>query len=200
MTEESCLQAKPFGVDFQNLAFEISRSRKNESDIHLPTEQFQSIRSPNGTQLIIERTDLSRTLPTTWMLIDAKINHSIILIEREEGRKSIQTGNVTVIFNHRVRWDDLSDRLSTTRPSISSLLVIGIALSMPRLSSKRCLISSRVHYLCSLLLPRRSILDLFDLVHRMCSSHVNCSVPMLLTWSVNVRSSILWCITRYRSM
>jgi hypothetical protein len=103
MTEESCLRAKPFGVDFQNLAFEIYRSWKNESVIHLPTEQFQSLRSPNDTQLIIERTDLSRTLPTTLMLIDAKVNHSIILIEQEERRKSIQTGNVTVIFHHRVR-------------------------------------------------------------------------------------------------
>ena len=93
-----------------------------------------------------------------------------------------------------------ADRLDTARTSVSSLLVIGIALSMPRLSSKRCLISSRVHHLCSLLLPRRSILDLFDLVRRMCFSHVNCFVPMVLTWSVNVHSSILWCITRYRSM
>ena len=149
MTEVSCLRARPFGIDFQNLAFEIYRSWGNESRIHLPTDRFQSIRSPNDTQLIVERSDSIQILPKSLMLIDTKINHSIILIEQDEQRSSTQTANVTVIFTHQVRLNDFSLE-KITHECISFFLVIRITVSMPCLRSGRCRVSPRVHSLCSL--------------------------------------------------
>jgi hypothetical protein len=98
-TFQSC---KSFGIDFQNLAFEIYIPRKNESQFHL-LSYIQS------NQIIIHRTDIIKenfreNLP--MMIIDTKIsnskNKSIILIEQENDLNSIQTANVTIIFNHQV--------------------------------------------------------------------------------------------------
>jgi hypothetical protein len=102
MTFQSCLLIKSFGIDFQNLAFEIYIPMKNESQFYL----FSQIQS---NQIIIDRTDIIKenfraNLP--MMIIDTKIfnskNKSIILIEQENDLNSIQTANVTIIFNHQV--------------------------------------------------------------------------------------------------
>jgi len=98
MTFESCLLLNSFGIDFQNLAFEIYIPKKNQSQFYLLSNQ-----------IIIDRTDIIKenfraNLP--MMIIDTKIynskNKSIILIEQENDLTSIQTANVTIIFNHHV--------------------------------------------------------------------------------------------------
>jgi len=98
MKFQSCLLLNSFGIDFQNLAFEIYIPKKNQSQFYLLSNQ-----------IIIDRTDIIKenfrtNLP--MMIIDTKIynsnNKSIILIEQENDLTSIQTANITIIFNHQV--------------------------------------------------------------------------------------------------
>jgi len=98
MKFQSCLLLNSFGIDFQNLAFEIYIPKKNQSQFYLLSNQ-----------IIIDRTDIIKenfraNLP--MMIIDTKTynsnNKSIILIEQENDLTSIQTANVTIIFNHQV--------------------------------------------------------------------------------------------------
>jgi hypothetical protein len=98
MEFQSCLLLNSFGIDFQNLAFEIYIPKKNQSQFYLLSNQ-----------IIIDRTDIIKenfrtNLP--MMIIDTKIynsnNKSIILIEQENDLTSIQTANITIIFKHQV--------------------------------------------------------------------------------------------------
>ncbi|CAF1281408.1 unnamed protein product [Rotaria sp. Silwood1] len=101
MTFQSCSLTKSFSIDFQNLAFEIYIPMNNESKFHL----LSNIQS---NQLIVDRTDIIHenfhmNLPI--MVIDTKMknskNKSIILFEQKNYLTSIQTANVTIVFNHR---------------------------------------------------------------------------------------------------
>ncbi|CAF4442670.1 unnamed protein product, partial [Adineta steineri] len=103
MTFQSCLGSNSFGIDFQNLIFEIFIPIKNESKFHLLSNNYDSLLI---NQLIVDRTNINKdeshaNLP--MMVIDTKNfdleNRSIILIEQEKNFNSMQTANVTVIFN-----------------------------------------------------------------------------------------------------
>lgn len=104
MTFQSCLDYKSFGIDFQNLAFEVFVPRKNESRFDLFAKR-----------LIVDRTDIIRenfraNLP--MMMIERKISHrsnqSIILVEQENDLNSLQTANVTITFDHRVSSSEVA--------------------------------------------------------------------------------------------
>ncbi len=70
----------------------------NERKFHLPTIQFGS------NEIFIDKTKNSyENLP--MMLIDPKTSNSLILIEQSNYFNSVQTANVTVIFNHHVSQD-----------------------------------------------------------------------------------------------
>ncbi|CAF4302769.1 unnamed protein product [Rotaria sp. Silwood2] len=101
MRFQSCLLTKSFGIDFQNLAFEIYIPMTNESKFHL----LSNIQS---NQIIVDRTDkieenIDMNLP--MIVIDTKMknskNKSIILFEQRNYLSPIQTANVTIIFNHQ---------------------------------------------------------------------------------------------------
>ncbi|CAF5200714.1 unnamed protein product, partial [Rotaria magnacalcarata] len=96
ITAKSCFVSQSFGIDFQNIAFEIYIPMKNESKF-----QFN--------QIIVDRTSVNQEsflVNSPMMFIDTKIsntkNKSFILIEQENYLSPIQTANVTVIFNHQV--------------------------------------------------------------------------------------------------
>ncbi|CAF1553969.1 unnamed protein product [Rotaria magnacalcarata] len=95
ITAKSCFVSQSFGIDFQNIAFEIYIPMKNESKF-----QFN--------QIIVDRTSVNQEsflVNSPMMFIDTKIsntkNKSFILIEQENYLSPIQTANVTVIFNHQ---------------------------------------------------------------------------------------------------
>ncbi|CAF0770589.1 unnamed protein product [Rotaria sordida] len=101
MKFQSCLLTKSFGIDFQNLAFEIYIPMKNESKFNLLSNIYLN-------QIIVDRTNIIHEnfyMNLPMMIIDTKIrnskNKSIILIEQGNYENLIQTANVTVIFNHR---------------------------------------------------------------------------------------------------
>lgn len=80
--------------------FEIFIPTNNQSKIRLPT-----ISEFGSKQIIIDKNENSFTnLP--MMFIDTKnsssTTKSLILVEQSINLNSIQTANVTVIFNHRV--------------------------------------------------------------------------------------------------
>lgn len=71
----------------------------NQKKFHLPTTQFSS------NQIIVDKSESTfNNLP--MMFIDTKIlnstSKSLILVEQSNNLHSVQTANVTVIFNHRV--------------------------------------------------------------------------------------------------
>ncbi len=67
----------------------------NQRKFRLPTTSF------NSHQIIVDKTKNSyANLP--MMFIDPKTSNSLILIEQSNYFNSVQTANVTVIFNHRV--------------------------------------------------------------------------------------------------
>lgn len=96
MSTKLCLTSQSFGIDFQNLAFEIYVPMKNESKFQL-------------NQIIVDRTSIHQEnfyTNSPMMIIDTKMstsrNKSLILIEQGNYLSPLQTANVTVIFNHRV--------------------------------------------------------------------------------------------------
>jgi len=105
MTFQSCLLSTSFGIDFQNLAFEIYIPMKNESKFRLLSNTYDLISQIQLNQIIVDRTEIIQgNLP--MMVIDTKNsnskNQSIILIEQGNNLNPIQTANVTVIFNRPV--------------------------------------------------------------------------------------------------
>ncbi len=67
----------------------------NQRKFRLPTTRFGS------NEIIIDKTKNSYgNLP--MMMIDPKVSNSLILIEQSNYFNSVQTANVTVIFNQRV--------------------------------------------------------------------------------------------------
>jgi len=105
MTFQSCLLSTSFGIDFQNLAFEIYIPMKNESKFRLLPNTYDLISQAQLNQIIVDRTEIIQgNLP--MMVIDTKNsnskNQSIILIEQGNNLNPIQTANVTVIFNRPV--------------------------------------------------------------------------------------------------
>ena len=93
MNFHSCFDWKSFGIDFENLAFEIYIPWKNENRFDL----FEK-------RLHVDRTDIIRenfraNLPMMMMMEN---NQSIYLIEQENDLNSLQTANVTITFHHRV--------------------------------------------------------------------------------------------------
>lgn len=102
MIYKSCLPTRSFGIDFQNLAFEIYIPQMNES-------KFNLLSYTQSNQVIIDRTDIMKETfyeNSPMMIIDTKHfyskNKTIILIEQGFNLNPIQTANVTVIFNHQV--------------------------------------------------------------------------------------------------
>jgi hypothetical protein len=105
MTFQSCLLSTSFGINFQNLAFEIYIPMKNESKFRLLSNTYDLISQLQLNQIIVDRTEIIQgNLP--MMVIDTKNsnskNQSIILIEQGNNLNPIQTANVTVIFNRPV--------------------------------------------------------------------------------------------------
>jgi hypothetical protein len=109
MRFQSCLISSSFGIDFQNLAFEIYIPMKNESKFRLLSNTYDLISQIQLNQIIVDRTEIIQgnspaNLP--MMIIDTKNsnskNQSIILIEQGNNLNPIQTANVTVIFNRPV--------------------------------------------------------------------------------------------------
>jgi hypothetical protein len=98
MTFNSCLELQSFGINFQNLAFEIYIPMKNES-------QFKFLLK---NQIIVDRIGIDSLENLPMMVIDTKSsnskNKSIILMEQGNDLNSIQTANVTIIFNHQVNF------------------------------------------------------------------------------------------------
>jgi len=77
----------------------------NEKKFHLPTMNYNFISQFGSNQIIVDKTENSYdNLP--MMFIDTKslnsTTKSLILVEQSNNLSSIQTANVTVIFNHRV--------------------------------------------------------------------------------------------------
>jgi hypothetical protein len=102
MTFKSCLELKSFGIDFQNVVFEIYIPWKNEI-------RFDLLSQIPSNQIIVDRTDIIKenfraNLPMMVMEMKSSNskNKSIILIEQENDLNSIQTANVTIILNHQV--------------------------------------------------------------------------------------------------
>ncbi|CAF1110908.1 unnamed protein product, partial [Adineta ricciae] len=98
MSATSC---SSFGFDFQNLGFEIFIPVHNQSQFHLPTMHTDQF---GFNQILITKNENSyRNLP--MMFIDTKSLSSsvksVILVEHPISASSIQTANVTVIFNHQ---------------------------------------------------------------------------------------------------
>ncbi|CAF1306566.1 unnamed protein product [Rotaria sordida] len=93
-----------FSIDFKNLGFEIFLPINNQRKFHLPSI-YHEFKSQFGlNQIFINKIDNSyENLP--MMFIDIKNSSSIIksfiLVEQSNNLTSIQTANVTVIFNHR---------------------------------------------------------------------------------------------------
>ncbi|UJR09628.1 hypothetical protein I4U23_013862 [Adineta vaga] len=114
MSSTSC---SSFSIDFQNLGFEIFIPVHNQSRFHLPTMHTDQF---GLNQIIVTKNDNSyRNLP--MMLIDTKTLSSsiksLILVEQSINSSSIQTANVTVIFNHQsseLRYQCRAYRSSTS--------------------------------------------------------------------------------------
>ena len=111
MTFQSCLRSSSFGINFQNLAFEIYIPMKNENQFHLLSNKYDLKLQNSFNQIIINRTNIIKEnfhLNLPMMIIDTKFlnekNQSIILIEQKYHFNSIRTANVTVIFNHQVSF------------------------------------------------------------------------------------------------
>jgi hypothetical protein len=111
MTFNSCLELKSFGIDFQNLVFEIYIPMTNESQFRLLSNNYDLNTQPQLNQIIVQRTEIMKenslaNLP--MMIIETKIfnstNRSIILVEHGNDLNSVQTANVTLIFNHHVSF------------------------------------------------------------------------------------------------
>jgi hypothetical protein len=89
---------KSFGIEFENLEFEIYMPMKNESRFDLLANEI----SVDRTDIIKE--NFRANLP--MMIIDTKFihpkNQSIILIEQENDLNSLQTANITLVFHHQV--------------------------------------------------------------------------------------------------
>ena len=109
MTFQSCLISTSFGIDFQNLAFEIYIPMKNENQFHLLSNKYDLKLQNSFNQIIVDRTNIIKEnfhLNLPMMIIDTKFldgkNQSIILIEQKHHFNSVQTANVTVIFNRQV--------------------------------------------------------------------------------------------------
>jgi hypothetical protein len=89
-----------FSIDFTNIAFEIYIPMNNQTKFRLPTKaEFGS------NEIIVDKSESTYgNLP--MMFIDTKnsssTTKSLILVEKLIDSSSIQTANVTVIFNHRV--------------------------------------------------------------------------------------------------
>lgn len=98
MTFQSCYYS--FGINFQNLAFEIYIPMKNESKFRLLSNTYEL------NQIIVDRTNENSRTNLPMMVIDTKNsiskNKSIILIEHGNDSNSVQTANVTVIFKRPV--------------------------------------------------------------------------------------------------
>jgi hypothetical protein len=77
----------------------------NQNKFRLPTMNYNLISQFGSNQIIVDKTEsLYKNLP--MMFIDTKslnsTTKSLILVEQSTNFNSIQTANVTVIFNHRV--------------------------------------------------------------------------------------------------
>ncbi|CAF1294791.1 unnamed protein product [Adineta steineri] len=98
MSFTSCLS---FSIDFKNLGFEIFIPMNNQNRFYLPTINSEKF---GLNQIIVEKNENTYTkLP--MMFIDTKSFSSsitsVILVEQSMNLTSIQTANVTVIFNHQ---------------------------------------------------------------------------------------------------
>jgi hypothetical protein len=77
----------------------------NQRKFRLPTMNYNLITQFGSNQIIVDRSENSyKNLP--MIFIDTKslnsTSKSLILVEQSNNLSSIQTANVTVIFNHRV--------------------------------------------------------------------------------------------------
>ncbi|CAF1267055.1 unnamed protein product [Adineta ricciae] len=100
MTFSSCLGTSSFGIDFQNLIFEIHFPKFNQSQIHFLANNYDRESNIPFNRILLDRTDIIKehshaNLP--MMVIDTK-NQSVILIEQGNDFNLVQTGNVTVMF------------------------------------------------------------------------------------------------------
>ena len=145
-----------FSIDFKNLGqyetkldatnacrsrsgFEIFIPTSDQSRVRLPTTGKQLASSFGSNQIIVDRTDASK--PATqahrpMMFIETKnsksIMKSLILVEQSNETTTMeQTGNVTLIFNHRV-----STALAPPQGHLSPFAGRGIETSSAR--SREC--------------------------------------------------------------
>ena len=90
-----------YGTVFLFIGFEVFIPKNNQSQFRLPSINSELI----SHEIIVDKNDNSyMNLP--MMFIDTKslstTTKSLILVEQSINLTSIQTANVTVIFNHRV--------------------------------------------------------------------------------------------------
>ncbi len=81
---------------------------KNQTKFRLPTMDYHVISQFGSNQIIVDKTGNS-DVNVPMLFIDTKSSNSttksMILVEQSNNLSSIQTANVTVIFNHRVSKD-----------------------------------------------------------------------------------------------
>lgn len=67
--QQSCYS---FGIDFQNLAFEIYIPMKNESKFHLLANTYDLMSPTELNQIIVDRTNENSRVNLPMMVIDTK--------------------------------------------------------------------------------------------------------------------------------
>ncbi|CAM4872882.1 unnamed protein product [Rotaria socialis] len=93
-----------FSIDFKNLGFEIFIPMNDQRRFRLPSMHEKLKTQYGASQILIDKIYNSHAnLP--MMFIDTKssstTSKSLILVEQTHNTSSMQTANVTVIFNHR---------------------------------------------------------------------------------------------------